>query len=41
MLRITASLPFKAALQLLDVRVFDHLVVGRGQVVSMAERGLM
>ena len=31
----------KAALQLLDVRVLDRLVVGRGQVVSMAERGLM
>ena len=31
----------KAALQLIDVRVLDHLVVGRGQVVSMAERGLL
>ena len=31
----------KTALQLVDVRVLDHLVVGRGQVVSMAERGLM
>ncbi len=29
------------ALQLVDVRVLDHLVVGQGQVVSMAERGLM
>lgn len=31
----------KSALQLVDVRVLDHLVVGQGQVVSMAERGLM
>jgi DNA repair protein RadC len=31
----------KSALQLVDVRVLDHLVVGRGGVVSMAERGLL
>ncbi|WP_416462717.1 RadC family protein [Rubrivivax gelatinosus] len=31
----------RQALQLLDVRVLDHLVVGRGQVVLMAERGLV
>jgi DNA repair protein RadC len=31
----------KTALQMVDVRVLDHLVVGRGTVVSMAERGLM
>jgi DNA repair protein RadC len=31
----------KSALQLLDVRVLDHLVVGRGEVVSFAERGLL
>jgi DNA repair protein RadC len=31
----------KSALQLVDVRVLDHLVIGRGQVVSMAERGLL
>lgn len=31
----------KAALALVDVRVLDHLVVGQGQVVSMAERGLL
>lgn len=31
----------RAALQLLDVRVLDHLVVGQGQVVSFAERGLL
>jgi DNA repair protein RadC len=29
------------ALQLVDVRVLDHLVVGRAQVVSFAERGLL
>jgi DNA repair protein RadC len=31
----------KSALALVDVRVLDHLVVGRGAVVSFAERGLM
>ena len=31
----------KAALALVDVRVLDHLVVGRMDVVSLAERGLM
>lgn len=31
----------KSSLALLDVRVLDHLVVGRGQVVSFAERGLL
>jgi DNA repair protein RadC len=31
----------KSALQLIDVRVLDHIVVGQGQVVSMAERGLL
>lgn len=30
-----------AALKLVDVRVLDHLVVGRGEVVSFAERGLI
>ena len=29
------------ALKLVDVRVLDHIVVGRGQTVSLAERGLM
>lgn len=29
------------ALALVDVRVVDHLVVGSGEVVSLAERGLM
>ncbi|MFN0186849.1 MAG: DNA repair protein RadC [Aquabacterium sp.] len=31
----------KSALQLVGVRVLDHLVVGRGVVVSLAERGLI
>lgn len=36
---LTQSL--KSALQLIDVRVLDHMVVGRGMVVSFAERGLL
>jgi DNA repair protein RadC len=36
---LTQSL--KSALQLVDVRVLDHLVVARTQVVSFAERGLL
>jgi DNA repair protein RadC len=36
---LTQSL--KSALALIDVRVLDHLVVGQGQVVSFAERGLL
>ena len=31
----------KAALALVDVRVLDHIVVARGQTLSMAERGLL
>ncbi|MFZ3118630.1 MAG: DNA repair protein RadC [Variovorax sp.] len=31
----------KAALALIDVRVLDHIVVARGQTLSMAERGLV
>jgi DNA repair protein RadC len=31
----------KTALQLVDVRVLDHIIVGQGQVASMAERGLL
>jgi len=31
----------KSALQLVDVRVLDHLVVGQGAVASFAERGLL
>jgi len=36
---LTQSL--KTALAMVDVRVLDHLVVGSGQVVSFAERGLL
>jgi DNA repair protein RadC len=36
---LTQSL--KSALQLVDVRVLDHLVVGQADVVSFAERGLL
>ncbi|MBB3177469.1 DNA repair protein RadC [Variovorax sp. Sphag1AA] len=31
----------KSALAIVDVRVLDHMVVGRGQTLSMAERGLV
>lgn len=31
----------KAALGMVDVRVLDHMIVGRLQVVSMAERGMV
>ena len=31
----------QAALDLVDVRVLDHFVVGDGEVVSMAERGML
>jgi DNA repair protein RadC len=31
----------KAALRLVDVQVLDHIIVGQGQVVSLAERGLL
>ena len=31
----------KTALKMIDVLVLDHIVVGQGQVVSMAERGLL
>ncbi len=30
-----------SALELVDVRVLDHFIVGEGEVVSMAERGLL
>jgi DNA repair protein RadC len=30
-----------SALQLVDVRVIDHMIVGHGDVVSFAERGLL
>ena len=31
----------KAALALIDVRVLDHIIVGPGQALSMAEKGLL
>ncbi len=31
----------KSALALIDVRVLDHFVIGRGETVSFAERGLL
>jgi DNA repair protein RadC len=31
----------KSALALVDVRVLDHVIVGRGQTASLAERGLL
>jgi len=31
----------KNALALVDIRVLDHLIVGRSEVVSFAERGLL
>ena len=37
--RITARL--ESALSLVDIRVLDHMVVGDGEVVSFAERGLL
>ena len=37
--RITDRL--KAALDLVDVRVLDHIVIGDGETVSMAERGMV
>ncbi|CAN5273887.1 DNA repair protein RadC [soil metagenome] len=37
--RLTQTLV--SALRLIDVKVLDHLVVARGQVVSFAERGLL
>ena len=30
-----------SALRLIDVRVLDHLVIGQGEVISFAERGLL
>lgn len=31
----------KSALSLVDIKVLDHIVVGDGETVSLAERGLM
>lgn len=35
------TLRLKDALALVDVRLLDHIVIGDGQVVSLAERGLL
>ncbi|MEM8682067.1 MAG: DNA repair protein RadC [Pseudomonadota bacterium] len=37
--RITRRL--KAALELVDIRLLDHLVIGHGEAVSLASRGLV
>lgn len=31
----------RSALALIDVRVLDHVIVGMGETLSMAERGLL
>ncbi|MEQ8288547.1 MAG: DNA repair protein RadC [Gammaproteobacteria bacterium] len=38
-IRLTENL--KLALAMIDVRVLDHLVIGSGEAVSLAERGLI
>jgi DNA repair protein RadC len=37
--RITRRL--KSALELVDIRLLDHLIIGDGQTTSMASRGLL
>jgi DNA repair protein RadC len=37
----TLTHALRAALGLVDVRVLDHVIVGPGQALSMAQRGLM
>lgn len=37
--QVTRSL--KTALELVDIRVLDHIIVGVGETVSLAERGLL
>ncbi len=38
---ISLTRRLKDALGLVDIRVLDHMVVGHGEIVSLAERGLM
>lgn len=38
---ISITRRLKTALALLDIRVLDHLIVGEGEVTSLAERGLL
>jgi len=40
-LRITASCSLREALQLVDIRVLDHLIVADNGCLSFAERGLL
>jgi len=35
------TLRLRDALALVDIRVVDHLIVGEGACVSLAERGLL
>jgi len=37
----TLTRTLKAALALVDVRVLDHFIVGGGEALSFAERGLL
>jgi DNA repair protein RadC len=37
----TLTQTLKAALALVDVRVLDHVIVGQGLALSMAEQGLI
>jgi DNA repair protein RadC len=37
----TLTQTLKAALALVDVRVLDHIIVGQGEALSMAEQGLL
>ena len=38
---ISLTRRLKDALGLIDIRVLDHMVVGHGEIISLAERGLM
>ncbi|MDX1756390.1 MAG: DNA repair protein RadC [Marinobacter sp.] len=38
---ISLTARLKEALALVDIRVLDHMVVGHGEVISLAERGLV
>ncbi len=38
---INLTQELKRALQLIDVRVLDHLIIGSGEAISLAERGLL
>lgn len=38
---ISLTRRLKEALSLVDIRVLDHMVVGHGEVISLAERGLL